>query len=218
TEFFLQRIGVRKKDITELRYRGMGWPGFMRISLKDGKTVKVAEPLYWRFLGLDFFIPRYCLLCSDGLNELADLSFGDAWLPEFSTENLGTSIVIVRSSVGKNLIHDAKRLHKTELIKVPCKKVIQSQLSTIYFKKINIRARARVFGLYAPCELIKPKVPDYFFAVFTYLNSQVFSRSSIVKFVLKKVPVEIISVYYFLPKLLYSKALDNFKKRLFVHG
>lgn len=218
TEIFLQRIGVRKEDITELKYRGEGWPGFMRISLKNGKTVKVALPLYWRFLGLDFFMPRRCLICDDGLNELADLSFGDAWLPKFSKDNLGTSIVIVRTSAGMNLIQNAKELGKIELVEAGYREIIQSQLNMIYFKKINLKARAKLLGMYTPHGLVETKTSDLIFAIFTYLNSQVFSRSSIVKFVLKKVPIGGISIYYFLPKLLYSKALDNFQKRLSVHG
>ena len=214
TEIFLQRLGIRKEDVAELKYRGEGWPGFMKILLKTGKTYKVAEPLYWRFLGLDFFIPRSCLLCNDALNELADISVGDAWLPEFSSDKLGTSIIIARNLVGKNIIENAEKSDKIKITEISYKKVIQSQLATIYFKKINLRARAKLLGIPSSHNSIKVENVDYFFAIFTYLNSQVFSKSFIVKLILKKIPLRLIDVYYFLPNLLYSKALNRFKKVL----
>jgi coenzyme F420 hydrogenase subunit beta len=216
TDIFLQRLGIRKENIAELKYRGGGWPGFMKISLKTGKTYKVALPLYWRFLGLDFFIPRSCLLCDEALSESADISVGDAWLPEFSSDKLGTSIIIVRNLVGKNIVENAEKLDKIKISEISYKKVIQSQLATIYFKKINLRARAKLFGIPLSCTSAKVKNVNYFdysFAIFTYLNSQVLSRSFIVKkLILKKVPMRIIDIYYFLPNILYSKALNSFKK------
>jgi coenzyme F420 hydrogenase subunit beta len=214
TEIFLQRLGIRKEDVAELKYRGEGWPGFMKISLKTGKTYKVAEPLYWRFLGLDFFIPRSCLLCDDALNELADISVGDAWLPEFSSDKLGTSIIIVRDLVGKNIVENADKSDKIKITEISYKKVIQSQLATIYFKKINLRARAKLLGIPPSHDSAKVKNIDYFFAIFSCLNSQVLSKSFIVKLILKKIPLRIIGIYYFLPNLLYSKALNRFKKVL----
>jgi coenzyme F420 hydrogenase subunit beta len=215
TKIFLQRLGIREEDINELKYRGGGWPGFMKISLKTGKTYKVAEPLYWRFLGLDFFIPRGCLLCNDALNELADISVGDAWLPEFSSDKLGTSIIIVRDLTGKNIVENAEKLGKIKIIDISYKKVIQSQLATIYFKKIGSRARAKLLGVSLSHNSVKVKNIDYFLAIFTYLNSQVLSKSFIVKLILEKMPLRIIDIYYFLPNLLYSRALNRFKRMLY---
>ncbi|MEM2145861.1 MAG: Coenzyme F420 hydrogenase/dehydrogenase, beta subunit C-terminal domain, partial [Candidatus Jordarchaeaceae archaeon] len=217
TESFLHRIKVKKEDITELRYRGSGWPGFMKISLKNGRTIKVALPLYWKFLGLDFFIPRSCLLCNDGLNELADLSFGDAWLPSvLSKDNMGASIVVVRSITGENIIQGARKYGKVKLTKISPEEVVKSQLSNIYFKKVILKSRAKFLGMSFSNNIIETGVLDSIYALFCILNSQFLSKSIFFKFILKKAPMKIINSYYLFPNFLYSKMLNNFRKKLLI--
>jgi len=213
TELFLQRIGVEKKEIVSLDYRGEGWPGFMKILLKDGTTKMLPLPLYWDFLGQDFLIPRRCLMCSDGLNELADLSFGDAWLPDFSNDNLGTSILIARSSAGKRLLKNAKSAGKIELNEIPPDKVIQSQLNMLYFKKKNVNSRIKLLRQKIRYDnTLKPNTLDYLFALFLCLNNYIFSKQTLRKCV-RKIPMKVFHAYHFIPNLVYSKMTNDFVKK-----
>lgn len=81
TQFLLRRIGVRKEEVKKLDYRGEGWPGSMTIQLKN-KQRKLLNLTSYYDSKFSSFVPWRCTLCVDGASELADISFGDAWLPE----------------------------------------------------------------------------------------------------------------------------------------
>src|SRR5699024_8759391 len=48
--------------------------------------------------GMGFFKYTACDYCDDVLAETADISFGDAWLPEFTPDPQGDNIVVARSA------------------------------------------------------------------------------------------------------------------------
>jgi len=47
--------------------------------------------------GAGYFKPNACDYCDDVVSETADISFGDAWLPQYVQDPKGTSLVIVRN-------------------------------------------------------------------------------------------------------------------------
>jgi coenzyme F420 hydrogenase subunit beta len=47
--------------------------------------------------GHNFFQPEACNFCDDVVGETADVSFGDAWLPQFTQDPRGTNVVISRN-------------------------------------------------------------------------------------------------------------------------
>ena len=49
--------------------------------------------------GAGFFKPNPCDYCDDVVAETADISFGDAWLPQYTKDPKGTSLVIVRNKI-----------------------------------------------------------------------------------------------------------------------
>ena len=108
TEYLLRRLRIKKEQIVRIEYRGEGWPGNMTIEFQHpdvpGKrNLQIPYPKYWE--GLDFlFHPHRCTLCDDRFNRLADLSCGDAWLPEYQNDTLGTSLIITRNEVGERLL------------------------------------------------------------------------------------------------------------------
>mgnify|MGYP000870220270 FL=1 len=57
-----------------------------------------TRDLYGMDWGLGYFKPRACDWCDDIAGETADIACGDAWLPEFVADPLGTSIVVVRNA------------------------------------------------------------------------------------------------------------------------
>jgi len=213
TEFLLSKLGIKKEEVKKLDYRGEGWPGSMKISLESGELLL---PDYWGSLfGLHFFTPARCLLCSDGICELADISFGDAWLPELSDDKIGKSIVVSKSEIGEKILQAMKIKNKIELNKVDVKKVIQSQVGMLYFKKKNLKARSKLFrNVPKSNNLLESDAMDYLLALFPYLNAYISSKSFLRK-ILGHVPLKLLRLYGVPYARIHSqKVKKDFKKFL----
>jgi coenzyme F420 hydrogenase subunit beta len=102
----IRRAGVEPKDVTEIAYRGDGWPGSFRLTLSSGVVKEIPYPDYfdpW----FAAHIPPRCLVCPDGTNELADLAVGDAWVERYAPgRGNGASFVIVRSPSAVRLLEE----------------------------------------------------------------------------------------------------------------
>jgi len=153
-----------------------------------------------RTLIVPFFTPWRCKLCYDQVNEFADLSFGDAWLPEAMSCKEGTSVLISRTERGESLLQRAKNEGKIELQKIPRSKIVLSQQGPLFSKKNLLRARfvvSRLLGQSIPqyhVELPKPRKEEYLSAVLDYMNTQIPSNP-ITGFLLKHTPLPILSLY-----------------------
>lgn len=184
TEFLLTKLGIRREEVDAISYRGGGWPGEVKIKLKnrDEKIIPLASALWVSFHDSLLFSPSRCLSCNDVTNELADISFGDAWLPEImATECEGKSIVIAKSAQGEALLHRASSKGIIELQALDAKEVIRSQKTFLHFKKVNLGARIRLRGLFGrKLPYIEQKTKATFYnkllALFPLANSYLISR------------------------------------------
>jgi len=160
TEFLLQRMNVKNEDVVKLDYRGSGWPGGMTVELRNGRKRFLPYFSYWNPLfGPFFFTPIRCLLCSDGTNELSDISFGDAWLPELMNSNAGESLIITRSEIGEQILREAMLKKMVKIVRVSDNKVIQAQKKMLIYKKKKLMARIsalKTLGKQVP--VINPKL------------------------------------------------------------
>jgi len=136
TDYILSSSKIKESDVQRLVYRENGWPGFMRIELKDGSIKSIPFSEWYR----REFTPSRCIMCSDGLAELADISCGDAWLPEYRGESKGLSIVITRTAQGDALVQEAINVGAVHLKPLARDKVIESQKAMIMRKKRRINA------------------------------------------------------------------------------
>ena len=133
TEFMLRRKGIRKDEVAKMDYRSEGWPGKTSIWLRNGRDLSI--PYGEAGAAWEFFSPRRCSLCCDHTAELADISFGDAWLPELAVDRTGTSVVISRSRQGEALLRKAVAARVLELETTSARKAAQSQKAGLYLKK-----------------------------------------------------------------------------------
>jgi len=153
TDFLLSKIGINREDIKALNYRGEGWPGNASILLEDNKKVLIPTFDLYKILELTFR-PRRCSLCCDGSAELSDISCGDAWLPEFTDDTLGTSIAITRNKLGDDMIKNTTRIGGLHLRELNSELVIKSQPILVY-KKVYIK----LFFLLAKIQ--RKGIPEY---------------------------------------------------------
>jgi len=103
-KYLLRKARMSRQDVLSIAFRGYGWPGGVRMTARDGRAVAFPHFGLWSgLLGL-LFIHRRCLLCDDHAGMYADISCGDAWLPDHSDDELGRSIAVARTAVGEGLL------------------------------------------------------------------------------------------------------------------
>ena len=120
----LKAIDFRKK----LKNRLASDYGVEVIGEKDGKEVVLSSPtreLYTTNWGHGLFKYNACDYCDDVLAETADITVGDAWLPEYIKDSMGTNIIVVRNPILHQILE--KNSDKVFIEEISVDKVYQSQ-------------------------------------------------------------------------------------------
>jgi coenzyme F420 hydrogenase subunit beta len=206
TYFLLKKLRLQKDEVSKIAYRGMGWPGSMSIETKNAS--RISLPLlgdwqaYWPLFASFFFTPMRCTLCPDQAAELADISFGDAWLPELKSEKSGLSIILSRTSEGESLLSKARSAKVILTKRVGVEKVKQSQFVNLKFKKGDLPYRLSLMSsMGKEIPIFNPMVPpsDSFIsalrAFYIYFNIKA-SLSRHFKDFLVNAPFPLIRLYY----------------------
>lgn len=142
TKFLLANLGIHNKEIENIKYRGDGCPGHLTLRLRDNQVINKPYPDYLSgFIG-SFYLER-CNLCIEWFSPLADISCGDAWLPEFRTDVLGTSLIISRNEKSEELIKQAASKNLIEIRNIDPKRVCSSQPGFVSKRK-NLRIRNKL--------------------------------------------------------------------------
>jgi len=96
-----------------------------------------------------YFTPNACDFCDDVFAETADVSFMDAWLPEYVTDGKGHSIVLTRNrEINDLFLSECRRKRTVKVISIGA--TISSQSSVLFYKRSLIGerySRARRAGL-----------------------------------------------------------------------
>ncbi|GGC97020.1 Coenzyme F420 hydrogenase/dehydrogenase, beta subunit C-terminal domain [Undibacterium terreum] len=120
----LSRFDFRVKDPQQgaSRYSVAAWAD-------SGTTAKSgpAYKLYGSNWGHAFFQLKACDACDDVMGELGDVTFGDAWLPEYEKDWQGTNIVICRSSQLQDLLKQGVSSGAIQLDLISADQVAKSQ-------------------------------------------------------------------------------------------
>ena len=149
----IRRAGVDPREVVSIAYRGHGWPGSFRLTLRSGAVTEVPYPDYfdpW----FSAHIPPRCLVCPDGTNELADLSVGDAWVDRFAPgTGDGASFVIVRSPAAVRLLRELEP-GSVHLEPASAEELVEAQAETYAVNRQGVRGnlwlRSRT-GRATPC-------------------------------------------------------------------
>lgn len=149
----LQRAGINPEMVTEIRYRGDGWPGAFTVRTRSANNpvLRLSYRETWAFL--QAYRPWAAHLWPDGTGELADISCGDPWYEEPDGKNPGFSLVVVRTERGRKILHGAMRAGYLALRVAEPWKLERSQAGLLA-KKGSVwgrRLALKLCGLPAPC-------------------------------------------------------------------
>ncbi len=155
-------MGADPKTVTNVRYRGRGWPGAFVV---DGDQGNYPQSMSYQesWQKLTEHRPLRCNLCPDGMGQLADISCGDAWEKYDATQpNPGMSIVIVRTSRGKEILRRAMEANYVTLLSANRAAVLSAQQNLMGRRK-------ELFGRSLALRLLL--IPTPRFRGFQLLNS-----------------------------------------------
>jgi coenzyme F420 hydrogenase subunit beta len=103
----LRSIQVDPEEVRSIRFRGNGWPGMFTVAFKEESRLprSITYMDSWGFL--QKYRPYRCHLCPDGTGEFADLSCGDPWYRGIPENEVGNSLVLVRTDRGRAILRGA---------------------------------------------------------------------------------------------------------------
>jgi coenzyme F420 hydrogenase subunit beta len=124
---------------------------------------------------------RACNFCDDVFAELSDVSFMDAHLPEYSMITSGTSLVIARSQLAKQIIKNyGIQTNECFLKEIDVEKVIKSQAPVIEIKRDLLRYRLWLdskAGNPTPRKRVTMKRPSFFYRLMILMDENVRTKS-----------------------------------------
>ncbi len=112
TDSLIWKSGHKREDVKNIRFRikdenRPAWDYGVKIDFSDNSQIKSFGSddfgfLFWR----RFFSQKCCNYCSDVFANNADITFMDAWLPEYREKSSGTSMIICRNTEILNLLNE----------------------------------------------------------------------------------------------------------------
>tara|TARA_R110002072_G_scaffold288013_2_gene454005 strand:- start:1345 stop:2661 length:1317 start_codon:yes stop_codon:yes gene_type:complete len=103
--------------------------------------------------GMGLFKPKPCDYCDDIVAETADISVGDAWLPEFEKDQKGDSVVIVRNKMLVSVVEAAMANHRVSFKRLTSSDIVTSQAAGFRQRREGLAVRimnAKSEGMWFP--------------------------------------------------------------------
>lgn len=167
-EMLAWQMGVTPADLLSIDFRGKlprkpaNFKGVFAKSSKDPDQdigPAITRELFGGAYNYGFFQYKACDYCDDVVAETADVSIGDAWLPEFIKDARGTSIVIVRDKEIEELVKAGIEERRLSLRTISARKVIKSQWGGFQHRREGLSYRLKLAdqnGEWRPRKRIKP--------------------------------------------------------------
>lgn len=152
TEDYLRKRGYEPAEVAELRYRGHGWPGMFGVR-RRGRTDFEPITTYaesWGFL--QRYRPFAAHLTPDFSGEAADIASGDPWYRPVGSDEVGLSILVVRTPRGREILRRAVAAGYLTLKPASAEQLVASQTNLI-------RRRGSIWGRVAALRLLGIPAP-----------------------------------------------------------
>lgn len=135
-EAFAWQVGIKPGDLKYIDFRSKlpgkksSQYGVKMVGLVNGEHVSIIKPIneligdnwgegYFKVIASDY--------TDDVMNETADITLGDAWLPEYTNDSLGNNVVIVRNPEIDLMIKEGIKYGKLKMDAVHKDVILKSQ-------------------------------------------------------------------------------------------
>ena len=144
TWLYYKLLGIDKKDVLNIQYRGKGWPSGIRIKLKDGTEVYRENYTYpWTLMHKSLlYRPERCLFCKEKTNIHSDVTLADPWLKEYMENDKTGNSFIISNREGDAVLNEMEKEVLLVLRDSDEKEFIESQLGTIEAKAEDSKHKA----------------------------------------------------------------------------
>lgn len=157
TDYIASLSGLPPRMAEKVRYRGKSQDQpannfFFAFTTENWEERRI----YWN-QGISaawanrWFTPKACNYCDDIFAECADVACMDAWLPEYSQDSRGTSLLVVRSPQMIDVITKGQNI---SIDPIPIDRLTQSQRGVVAIKRQHLAYR-----LYLDLKKGRNKVP-----------------------------------------------------------
>lgn len=160
--------GVPLSDMerVDFRYKTPGTPASdYAVNIRQRRSsipvLKRTAELSTTDWGLGYFKYNACDYCDDVLAETADVTFGDAWLPQYVNDSNGSNVVVVRNPDIEDLLR--KRIGELHLINATVDEVYKSQAGGFRHRREGLQYRLWVHsqrGEWIPTKRVQPTLKD----------------------------------------------------------
>ena len=155
-------LGVHPSSLKSIEFRKKlaGHPAsYFGVSVVGDDSIIEApmDPLIVSDWGHGLFRYQSCDYCDDVLAETADVTFGDAWLPEYEGDYRGNSIIVVRNSLILSIIE--KHIDELDIKKISSKMIYQSQAAGFRHRRDGLSYRLFLKDLnsqWRPAKRVEP--------------------------------------------------------------
>lgn len=162
-------IGVNKLKKMDFRRKSDNQPAinYMQVPIDINGNEGLAHPnqglpMYlWTYR---YFTLNACAFCDDIFGETADVTFMDAWLPDYMNDYRGTSLVVARSVLAKQLLEKGVNSKACYLKPIEVEQIAASQAGVIYKKRSLLAGRLYYMkkqGTWFPKKRVSPSYPIY---------------------------------------------------------
>lgn len=144
---------VNERSITYFSYRGEGQPGYMTIKQKNKNDIKLGYPNYSKLTG---YIKAYrCRTCIDATGELADITFGDAWLKRYLSSGKKWSFYVCRNKSMEDILCQLNNQNKISYESITEDDLYNSQKGNLITKKNRQASRYKLY------KYLGKSIPDF---------------------------------------------------------
>ncbi len=130
------QVGIKPGNLKHINYRkklldkSANNYGVEVTGVIDGKEVTIVKPtkeLLGQNWGQGYFKTKASDFTDDVMNETADITLGDAWLPEYTKDSKGNNVIVVRNPLIDDLIKEGIKSGRLNLDVVDKETIFRSQ-------------------------------------------------------------------------------------------